>query len=265
VGVVQEVTLVVPCYNEERRLDKKAFLGLAHDSEIGIVFVDDGSRDGTRTTLSALCEQDVNLSLVALERNVGKAEAVRQGLLHALDGGARIVGYIDADLATPPREIKRLVGVLRDTPGLDVVLAARVARLGANIQRNSARHYLGRVFASAASLVLSLRVYDTQCGAKVMRSSPALHDALREPFLSRWAFDVELLGRLLAGSADAAPVSKDAFLEVPLEEWRDVAGTRLRLGSMVRATVHLLGIRRALADRRRAAARAGHPSQSRSR
>jgi dolichyl-phosphate beta-glucosyltransferase len=127
------------------------------------------------------------------------------------------------------------------------------------------RHYLGRIFASIASMVLTLHVYDTQCGAKVMRSSSALHDALREPFLSRWAFDVELLGRLLAGSADVAPVSKDAFLEVPLEEWRDVAGTKLRLGSMVGATAHLLSIGRALQGRRQAAARAGHASQSQSR
>ena len=52
-----------------------------------------------------------------------------------------------------------------------------------------------------ASLILHARVYDTQCGAKLFRRSAALEAALADPFLSRWSFDVELLGRMLIGDA----------------------------------------------------------------
>ena len=96
-----------------------------------------------------------------------------------------------------------------------------MALLGHRIERSWARHYLGRLFATASSQVLGLPVYDTQCGAKVFRDGPALRAALATPFTSRWAFDVELLGRLGTG-ADRR------FLEVPLERWHDVGGSKLR-------------------------------------
>ena len=66
-----------------------------------------------------------------------------------------------------------------------------------------ARHYVGRLFATASSLILDMTVYDTQCGAKVLRAGPALRAALATPFHSRWAFDVELLGRLHNGVGGA--------------------------------------------------------------
>ena len=90
--------------------------------------------------------------------------------------------------------------------------------LGYDIDRSAVRHYLGRVFATAASLILQARVYDTQCGAKLFRAGPALSDALATPFLSRWAFDVEFLGRLLIGSPAVPPLPLSAVVEVPLPD-----------------------------------------------
>ena len=69
--------------------------------------------------------------------------------------------------------------------------------MGTDIRRSAVRHYTGRLFATAGSLVLGVPVYDTQCGAKAFRVTDALRAALAEPFVSRWAFDVEVLGRLL--------------------------------------------------------------------
>jgi dolichyl-phosphate beta-glucosyltransferase len=169
---------------------------------------------------------------------------VRQGLLDAMDRGAPIAGYLDADLATPPEEMARVLRAL-DDPALSVVMGARVSLLGRDVQRTPARHYLGRVFATAASLILNMRVYDTQCGAKALRTSPALRAALDERFLSRWAFDVELIGRLLA---EGVPVS--AFFEVPLLVWRDVKGSKLGAGAMANVLADLARIRADLARRR---------------
>jgi dolichyl-phosphate beta-glucosyltransferase len=74
------------------------------------------------------------MSVLRLERNRGKAEAVRHGLRLALADGAEIVGYIDADLATPVRGIQRLIGIMRACDK-DVLIAARVALLGREIDQ----------------------------------------------------------------------------------------------------------------------------------
>jgi glycosyltransferase involved in cell wall biosynthesis len=222
--------IVVPCFNEERRLDASGFVPFGAE-DVELVFVDDGSTDRTRAVLNSLCSElgvrGVRAQTLALDRNRGKGEAVRLGMLHALDSGASVVGYFDADLATPPAELGRLVATLTDRSA-DAVLGARVLLLGSNIVRQPVRHYLGRVFATAASLLLRLPVYDTQCGAKVFRRTTALEAALGQPFSARWAFDVELIGRLHSGTKAVPGVPISRFIEMPLREWRDVSGSTLR-------------------------------------
>src|SRR4051812_8571535 len=199
-------TVVVPCYNEGLRLDEQAFARMAANDQIRVLFVNDGSTDNTSERLALLkARAPTHVEVITLRRNSGKAEAVRQGLLAALAGGAEILGYYDADLATPPEELIRLIGIIR-TSDVEALFASRVLLLGRAIERSSRRHYLGRVFATAASLALRIAVYDTQCGAKLFRRTSQLRAALTEPFISRWGFDVELLGRLLAGTPDVPPM-----------------------------------------------------------
>jgi glycosyltransferase involved in cell wall biosynthesis len=232
--VPSATTIVVPCFNEEARLDADGFAVLAEHPDVRVLFVDDGSRDGTRALLERLAARwPRGAAVLALDENRGKAEAVRQGLRHALAGGAELVGYLDADLATPAVEMLRLRDAILAS-GAQAVLGARVALLGRDIQRSAARHYLGRVFATAASVVLRLPVYDTQCGAKLFRASPRLDAALAEPFHSRWSFDIELIGRLVPPNGE--PVG---IVEVPLESWHDVGGSTLRLPQMVKSGLEI--------------------------
>ena len=236
----ESVTIVVPCFDEVGRLDVVALRQLATAMAGRVLLVDDGSRDGTgEVATDAAARHPHELGTLVLGRNGGKGEAVRRGMLTALADGAELTGYYDADLATPPAEMARLVEVLRQDPDLVAVLGARVALLGHRIERSLVRHYLGRLFATASSQVLGLPVYDTQCGAKVFRDSPVLRAALSTPFTSRWAFDVELLGRLGAGG-------DGGFLEVPLGQWHDVGGSKLRPRDAVTAAADLLRVRRAL-------------------
>jgi dolichyl-phosphate beta-glucosyltransferase len=246
--MTRDVTWVVPCYGEAARFQGARFVSLIDsESDISLLFVDDGSTDETATKLFEVSNlRPSAVHVLRLERNVGKAEAVRLGLSKALASGASVVGYLDADLATPVTEMLRLTRIIRERD-VDVVFGARVALLGRHIQRNSARHYFGRVFATAASLILRLRVYDTQCGAKLFKRTPALESALATPFVSRWAFDVELLGRLL--SADR-PISPSRMLEEPLLEWNDVPGSKVGAADLVTTGVDLLRISRDLARRR---------------
>ena len=241
--------VVVPCYNEESRLDAAPFIAFARAGRAHLLFVDDGSTDGTSGLLRQVRDAARDrVDVLSLGANLGKAEAVRRGLLRALDAGAPIVAYCDADLSAPLDEVARLVDLVAGGAAR-VAIGARVAMLGAHIDRRPIRHYLGRVFATAASLVLSTVVYDTQCGAKCFRASPALRAALGAPFLSTWAFDVELLGRLLSGGPDVPPLGLDEFLEVPLRQWRDVGRSRLTLAAMAGALFDLVRIRRDLRRR----------------
>jgi glycosyltransferase involved in cell wall biosynthesis len=233
------VALALPAFNEERRLDADRLRDLALDPRIRLIFVDDGSTDGTRSRLQDIAADMAGAEVVSLESNRGKGEAVRLGLLHAIASGAEAVGYYDIDLATPPSEMLRLVDTLSARPEVSVVLGARVSLLGSSIERSAVRHYAGRVFATLASLACGLRVYDTQCGAKVFRVTPALEQALARPFRSRWCFDVELLARLTDGGAPVGRSGDSSFLEVPLHAWSDVPGSKLNLAAMMRAPLEL--------------------------
>ena len=246
VGSGTPVCLVVPCFNEERRLRSAELRELADDPRVSLILVDDGSTDGTARAIESLARVVPLISVLKLEGNCGKGEAVRRGLLAASQRGHRWVGYIDADLATPVSEVVRLIGVAEDRPDVDVIIGARVALLGRRISRSAFRHYTGRIFATLATLTLGRAVYDTQNGAKLLRSSTALEAAIAEPFRSRWAFDVELLGRL-----ELAGVSAGAYWEEPLLEWRDVPGSKRTLWSSVIATAELWPIAAELRRRRR--------------
>lgn len=231
--------IIIPCYNEELRLQTAAVKELLDAADCSVLLVDDGSTDGTGPLLAALAGTDPRVHVLTLAKNSGKAEAVRQGLQAALATGATLVGFADADFATPPDEVARLVSVCRDQ-GLRVVFGARVALLGHDIERGLFRHYTGRLFATFSSLVLGFDVYDTQCGAKVFANTPQLHAALAQPFAGRWSFDVELLGRLAATDGTAG------FLEVPLQRWREIGGSKLSMADSVRSTAELWSVRHRL-------------------
>lgn len=233
--------LVVPCFDEASRLREAQFSRLVSDSRVSLVFVDDGSRDDTRGVLERFASAHPGTAVVVLDDNLGKAEAVRRGLLRARQAGTDWVGYVDADLATPVSEILRLVDLASQRPDLTVVMGSRLALLGRDMERSPFRHYAGRIFATGASITLGKAVYDTQCGAKLIRNGTALERAITAPFRSRWAFDVELLGRL-----DRAGVAPDEFWEEPLETWSDQPDSKRTLRSAVRATLELVLICRDL-------------------
>ena len=150
---MDECTIVIPCYNEAARFDPAAFQRfiLAGNPQ-RFVLVDDGSTDRTQDILWELqAWRPDKIELVALPQNSGKAEAVRQGVLHALSSGARAVAYWDADLATPLEEIPRFTRVLDERAELQLVMGTRVPFLGHRIYRSWLRHFLGRLFANIAA------------------------------------------------------------------------------------------------------------------
>lgn len=237
--------IIVPCYNEAERLSTEAFRSFcSSNKDIVFLFVNDGSTDHTLSILQAFSrELDGKAQVLDLSKNGGKAEAVRQGLRKALDADFTWIGYLDADLATPLTELPRMLRLAEENPDCKVILGSRIKRMGARIERNPMRHYIGRVFATAAGTLLKLPVYDTQCGAKLLHRS-VLSEVLQQPFTSAWLFDVELLGRIR--NHFGTEKTLQICLEMPLLQWEEIGGSKLRLKHFLRLPFELWKVHRAV-------------------
>lgn len=239
-----EVCLVVPCFNEVRRLDGDAFMRfLSEQPQCSVCFVDDGSVDRTAEMLDGLhARLPERVHVLKLGANVGKADAVRQGVRHAgALGRFAFVGYWDADLSTPLAEVRAMLAAFDLNPDCLLAMGSRFRRLGSSLNRSRMRHALGRVFAMAAGLILQLPVHDSQCGAKVFRAQ-VVELLFADPFTSPWLFDVELLARLRNHLGRDAVLR--AVVEVPLQAWHEVGGSKMRASHMAAVPLGLLRISR---------------------
>jgi dolichyl-phosphate beta-glucosyltransferase len=235
----------IPCYNEGSRFQVQEFSNyLSTHPNVGFVLVNDGSTDNTKKLLAVVAAQHPKQTeIIDLPRNVGKAEAVRQGMLLCFTKSAAVVGFWDADLATPLYEIEEMLHVFRFLHKIEIVMGARVKLLGRRIDRHLARHYVGRVFATMASTVLNLGSYDTQCGAKLFKVSEQTQAIFETKFITNWTFDVELLARYLGPFRDRSrPQRIEMIYEYPLKEWFDVTGSHVRPIDFFRAIMELTKI-----------------------
>ncbi|MDR3329041.1 MAG: glycosyltransferase [Prevotellaceae bacterium] len=235
------LSIIIPCYNEQQRLRSEAFAAFANlHEEVCILFVNDGSSDSTLPLLHRLAAQCPNVEVLALPRNVGKAEAVRQGVLHLLrtQPSLSAVAFYDADMAAPLADLLMMAD-LQASKGYFMVAATRIRRLGGNVERRFVRFFLGRMFATAVATILHMPVYDTQCGAKVIRADVAAV-IFAAPFVSRWLFDIELFARIAIAYGHRAAVLN--IYEFPLSEWRDIRGSKLGWREILRQPISLFKV-----------------------
>jgi dolichyl-phosphate beta-glucosyltransferase len=237
--------VVVPCFNEAKRLNVRVIQEFARATEAAdLLFVNDGSRDETLEVLEQLNDSNPRrFSFLHLVNNSGKAEAVRQGMLLALEASPDYIGFWDADLATPLSDIPRFCRLLDERRDIELVIGTRMRLLGHKIQRRPSRFWLGRLFANTASLALGVKIFDTQCGAKMFRVSDELPQLLDRRFLTRWIFDVELLARMQhRRGALGGPALADTIYEFPLDAWRDVAGSSIKTRDFFKSAYELAQI-----------------------
>lgn len=232
------VKVVIPCYNEAERLDTAAFMAFLCDCRsVDLVFVNDGSRDATLDVLQEIhAAFPDRVDVLSLSRNSGKAEAVRQGLLHVAASDAAFVGYWDADLATPLEVIEDFARVGARYREIQVIYGARRMLLGHRVERTLMRRTVSRICATLARLAVRLPIGDTQCGAKLLRNSPRLLRALEIPFSAGWLFDVELFTRI----SEDVRICPAAFYEYPLAEWNEVAGSKVSGRAILRSGLSML-------------------------
>ena len=236
--------LIVPCFNEAKRLDQARILSYTSTLQCNVLLVNDASTDTTQNLIDEIVRSsNGTVHSLLMAHNSGKAEAVRTGMQWAISRDATEVGYTDADGAVSEPDLVQIFAELGASPSRIGVVGSRVALLGRNIDRTTTRHFTGRVFATFASITLQQTIYDTQCGAKAFIASKQLHRSLSRPFVSRWGFDVELLGRMFI---EIAKDGNGHIIELPLQQWHDVSGSKIGVFTGIKTLLELLPIRRSL-------------------
>ena len=235
-----EICIIVPCYNEGKRLDVKAFIEFTVKNQfVSFLFVNDGSIDSTWPIIDSISNNE-NIFGLNLSKNMGKSEAVRQGLLHAKNNfKVNWLGYWDADLATPLNEIILMYNQVRNEGEIDLIIASRIKRLGAKVERKVTRHVLGRIFSTFASIILKLPIYDSQCGAKLIKFD-LINILFDKVFISRWLFDIEIIARYrnLVGLKKALISVK----EHPVNVWEEKGDSRIKISYLLKVPFELLQI-----------------------
>ncbi|GGX74392.1 dolichyl-phosphate beta-glucosyltransferase [Streptomyces minutiscleroticus] len=231
-----DLSVVVPAYNEERRLGPTldAIVGHLRDNEgrFGdweLIVVDDGSTDATRDVAAAASAADGRVQLVTSPRNRGKGHALRLGVLASY--GRRVL-VTDADLAAPIEELDRLDKALSD--GHSAAIGSRAAD-GATIEshQHRLREYLGRAGNFLIRGVAVPGIRDTQCGFKLFDGDRA-RAAFAASRLDGWGIDVEILRHFRHSDWPVA--------EVPVR-WAHQPGSKVRPLDYARVLAELTRLR----------------------
>lgn len=222
------VGIVIPCYNEEGRLSVKEFQDFAEGHPgYHLCFVNDGSTDNTLGVLEQIRKNNEDhISIYNCAKNGGKAEAVRQGMLHlAQDRQFDYIGFLDADLSTDFGDFDELVRTLEGSD-FQIVSGSRIARMGADITKESARKIISKTINLIIQRILGMPFKDTQCGAKVMVPQ-MVAPLFQKSFVTRWLFDVEIFMRM--GNIYGKEKAKTLICEQPLKRWIHADGSKLSM------------------------------------
>ncbi len=210
---VRDFTIIIPAYNEERRIKKTLqlysnYFSPIYEDRIVFLVVLNGCKDGTLGIVERIAKLDAHVQFINIPEPIGKGGAIIEGLKQTK---TEFVGYTDADASTRPEIFHRLMSVIELTPSLDCVVGSREVA-GAVVEKKAwYRKIMSWGFNALVNIYFQTGLKDTQCGAKVVKSSllpkliPRLH-------VSDMAFDVNFL----------VDVKREGgkILEMPIE-WED--------------------------------------------
>ena len=213
--------LLIPAYNEERRIepvlrDYARFFQEQYHGQFQLVVVLNGCTDNTLGVVQKVAGEFPSIRALEFRQPIGKGGALIEGL--KLSSHADLIGYTDADGATPPQAYYEL---LKHIGEADCVIGSRwLPGAVVHVEQSNRRRFASRVFHLIVQLLFWMNISDTQCGAKVMKREAVekIHSNLR---IADMAFDINLLVSLKRAGF--------RLLEVPTE-WTDKSGSKVVLG-----------------------------------
>lgn len=218
----QSLLLLIPAYNEESRIepvlrDYARYFQQQYQGKFQLVVVLNGCRDNTLGVVKRVAAEFPSIGWLEFKDPIGKGGALIEGL--KLAPMADLIGYVDADGATPPHAFLDLV---KRMDGVDCVIGSRwLPGAVLHQEQSQKRQFASRVFHFIVQMFFWMNIRDTQCGAKVMRREAVekIHPSLR---IADMAFDINLLYSLKRAGF--------RILEVPTE-WTDKIGSKVVLGN----------------------------------
>ena len=196
---------------------------MLESKEIHVIFVDDGSTDSTHIRLASEFKDFDNFEILRLNQNVGKSNALRVGMLRALEIDFPYIGTFDADGAISPTDLLTALSICKLNPDSHLVSGARILLAGSDVSRNNFRRWTGRIIATIIATILRIQIYDPQSPCKVYRAS-VLENNLGDEFRTRWFVDTEIILRSKRSNSESCKV-----VEFPVVTWRDVEGSHLSI------------------------------------
>ncbi|WP_181456882.1 glycosyltransferase [Flavobacterium lacus] len=233
---MQKVAIIIPCYNEAKRLNYNQIEQLLIKTASDIFFANDGSKDNTVEVIESIVKKHPERCfLIDFKENSGKANTIYKAINQInLEDKYDFIGYFDADFSTPASEIVRLINELSNQ-SCEFLFGSRILLLNSGIKRKYYRHIIGRIIITLINLKFKLGIYDTQCGAKLF-SKTIIPKAFNKPFYTSWLFDVEIFIRLQKQN-----LLKQG-IESPVFHWKDIEGSKLgwRTGFKILKEMYLL-------------------------
>jgi dolichyl-phosphate beta-glucosyltransferase len=232
---LDSLSIVIPAYNEERRLPGTLdrvleWLSQRRFTFFEVIVVDDGSSDGTARVVEEYATKHASIRLLRNPGNRGKGYAIRHGMLEA--AGEWIL-YTDADLSAPIGEFERLREALVEKGAVVAIGSRALDRTLVEVHQSAFRELSGRFFNLVMRVVTGLPFRDTQCGFKLFQAEAARQIFPRQK-QDGFSFDVEDL--VIAQKLGLRAV------EVPVR-WANVEGTKVRLSQGIRSFLDLVRIR----------------------
>jgi len=225
------LSVIIPAYNEEKRIKRTLdaycdFFDKKIDYEIWVII--NGCRDNTLGVVREAAKRHKRIKYVDIGKVGSKGGAVNHGFKIA---EGEMIGFVDADMATPPGAFYELVEGIDEYDG---IIASRWIK-GAKISKKQSfkRVFAGRAFNLIVNLFFNLGIRDTQCGAKLFRKE-AVKKVCKELGITKWAFDVDLLYQMKRAGYN--------IKEIPTE-WNEPGGSHLKARTVIEMFLAVLRLR----------------------
>ena len=183
-----KIIVIIPAYNEEERIGEtlKEYLEFLEHLRVDILVVINGTTDNTLEIVKKYPVKYLNFE------KGGKGFAIIQGFKYALENKYDLIGYVDADLASPPEAFYELIEEINDYDG---IIANRWKKESIITNRTFKRKIMSWGFNLLVRLILHLPQTDTQCGNKLFKRK-AIETIIDNLTVERWEFDIDLLYNL---------------------------------------------------------------------